>query len=681
MFSFEVIQGDRDADLRDIKTLLISQRAAKKYFGDEDPISKVLYRNHDEEYIVKGVFKNPPANTHLQYDFIFSELAYAAIVEDNIYENWAWWDIYFAYIKTAPDTDVKKLEAKLDDFMIKYRGDTWKERGYKLTLSLQPVKDIHFGMENNVAVIDDDSTIKTSDITTFLIVGVFIIVIAWVNSINLSIAQSFLRAKEVGIKKILGSSKWKVVRQFLTESFLVNILATVISFFLLYFLLPLIITALNLEVDIATFLKGELIIGGIGSIVLGVFITGYYPTTILSSFQPIKIIRGKFTASTSGNKWRHALVITQFSCAMFLMICTVGIYQQINHMKSQSLGVNINNKVTFKAPIIRDSLYDDRIKTLLTDLKTNTSIVDFTSSSTVPGMPHEFKIGGVRRQNAGNEDVSHFGLTYIDQNFANVFDLEFVEGENLTEVSEADVEAALINETAVHILGFEDAASAIGERVIIPRGVVTIKGVIKDFHNQSLKYDFEPSIYRLRKEGFKNHHTLSYSPDVKVSEVIQMVQQMWNENYGADPLDLFMVDDNYNNQYTADMNFANLVLLFAIVAIVVTCLGLYSFTSLNLQNQQKDVAIKKVLGANALGLLITFYKKYFKLLLVAGILSCPVAFYFLKDWLNGFAFRMSPGFDLFLIPVSLILIIMIATISGIILKTTRTNPVDVIKGE
>ncbi|MEQ9164752.1 MAG: FtsX-like permease family protein, partial [Fulvivirga sp.] len=499
--------------------------------------------------------------------------------------------------------------------------------------------------------------------------------------INLSIAQSFLRAKEVGIKKILGSSKWKVVRQFLTESFIVSLLATVLSGFLLYALLPLIITLLNLDVDLATFLKPELIIGAVSFIVLGVIITGYYPATLLSSFEPIKIVRGKFSASPAGNKWRHVLVIVQFSCALFLMICTVGIYQQISHMKSQNLGVNINNKVTFKAPIIRDSLYDDRIKTLLTELKTNTLIENFTSSSTVPGMPHEFKIGGVRRQNAGNEDVSHFGLTYIDQNFANVFDLEFIEGENLTEASEADVEAALINETAVYVLGFENAASAIGERVIIPRGVVTIKGVIRDFHNQSLKHDFEPSIYRLRNEGFKNHHTLSYPPDTKVSEVIQLVQELWNENYGADPLDLFMVDENYNNQYTTDLNFANLVLLFAMVAIVVTCLGLYSFTSLNLQNQQKDVAIKKVLGANILGLLLAFYKKYLKLLLLASVFSCPLAFYFLRGWLNGFAFRMSPGLELFLVPISIILILMIATISGIILKTTRTNPVTVIRSE
>ncbi|MEQ8924375.1 MAG: ABC transporter permease [Fulvivirga sp.] len=680
MFTIPIIEGDKTGKLNDPSNIYISESASRKYFGDENPIGEVLIRNHNEEYIVRGVFEDAPVNTHFNFDFIISFNAYATIEEDNVYENWAWWDTYYSYVQLDPNASLSGLEAKFPEFVKKHRGDTWAERGYRTDLSLQRLDEIHFGLAEK-SLGDDVNTIKKSDISTFIIIASFILLISWINFINLSTSQSLTRGKEVGIRKILGSNKKQIVVQFLTETLLVNSLAILLAALIFATVIPLFLNELGLGITLADLLSIKLVGVYIGVLLIGSLLAGYYPSLLLLALKPVSIIKGKFQSSLTGNRLRTVLIITQFTCAIVLLTVTVGMYEQISHMKSQQLGFDSAHKLTFKAPVQRDSLYDNQVESLLNQLVAESEIINYTSSSTVPGMPQEFQIGGVRRVGAETDNSAHFGLAYIDDRFVDVFDLEFLAGENLHEIGGSDRDKVLINEVALHILGYSNPEEALGTEIIIPRGTVTVKGVIKDYHNQSLKSDYKPTVYRFRGEGFKSHHTLLYDANADIQTVIAKTQKQWNQHFEKDPFEYFLLADNYEDQYKEDTNFAKVILVFSALAILVACLGLYSIALINVQFQKRQIAIRKVLGAKFSSLLGLLYKKYIVIILISFGLALPPALVFINTWKRNFAFKANWSFDLVSSPLLLITAITGITIASILIRTVRQNPVEVIRND
>lgn len=680
LFSIPIVLGDNSGNLTQPDAAYISESASKKYFGDDNPINKTITRNGTETYTVYGVFEDPPFNTHLDFDFILSYQAYAANeASEDVDNNWSWWDTYYSYIKLADHATPEQLETKLADFMIKYRGDTWKERGYRMDLQLQPLSNIHYGLSEGTEIVDDVRTTRKSNLITFSLIALFILVVAWINFINLSTAQSFMRAKEVGVRKMLGSGKRQLHRQFMVESLLTNGISIVVALAFTWSLLPYLITRFDLHIQVNDFLNPLFLIGYSVVLLIGALFSGYYPSLILLSHEPIKILKGNFSTSFKGNLYRNILLVFQFTCTLFLIVSTLGVYKQVIYMKNQNIGVNIEKKITFTAPIQRDSTYDQRIKTFLTDLTSYPMISGYSTTSTVPGMPQEFQIGGVRRLTAPVDNASHFGLSYIDEHFVDFFGLTLLAGSNLSEATPADRDNVLINETAARILGYTNYEQAIGDQIVIPRGTVTIKGVLKDYHNQSLKSAFEPSVYRFRDEGFKTHHTISLAAAADRASAIALVQNKWSEAFEGSPFEYFELKDHYQQQYRTETNFGSLILTFACTAILIACLGLYSLASFNLLRNQKEMAVRKVLGAPTAILMFSQYKKYIRLIAVATVLSIPFGLYFVQQWLQVFANRITLGADLVVVPVVLIVAITAITITHIILKAVSVNPVEVIR--
>lgn len=680
MFSIPILHGDQSGNLSKRDAAFISESASKKYFGTEDPIHKTITRNGSETYTVYGVYADPPLNTHLDFDFVLAYSAYAVSdPENDVDNNWSWWDTYYSYIKVADKASSVQLEAKFPDFMTKYNGETWQERGVRMYLTLQPLESIHFGLNEQAELADDVPTIRKSNLVTFILIACFILVVAWINFINLSTAQSFMRAKEVGVKKMLGSGKQRILSQFMIEALITNGVALLIGIAFTWAVLPYLITALDLHIRPGDFGNPTfLMVYGV-VLLAGTLFSGYYPSLILLSHEPIKILKGNFTTSGSGTVYRNVLLVFQFSCTLFLIVSALGVFKQVVYMRNQDLGVDIEKKITFTAPIARDSLYDQRIKTFLNEVTNYSDITSYTSSSTVPGMPQEFQIGGVRRLSAPATTASHYSLSYIDEHFVDFFGLTLLAGSNLDEKIPADVDRVLINETAAKLLGYARYEEALGDRIVIPRGVVTIKGVIKDYHNQSLKSDFVPSIFRFREEGFKTHHSVSLSATAVVGDVVSRIENKWKETFAGSPFEYFEVDTRYQQQYKPETNFGSLILIFAGLAILIACMGLYSLASFNMLRQQKEMAVRKVLGAPTTSLVMTQYRKYAKLVMAAMALALPLAFYFVHQWLQVFANKIELGLDLALFPVALIISITLATVTQIILKAVRVNPVDIIR--
>ncbi|MGE0589785.1 MAG: ABC transporter permease [Cyclobacteriaceae bacterium] len=682
-FKVPIVMGDADGRLDDNTAIYLSVSTSKKYFGENDPIGKTITRNNSEDYVVRGVFEDLPENTHLDADFILPYDAYrdSDEPETNMDENWNWWGSYFCYVKLDNHTNPTDLESKMSDFMISHKGDTWKERGYRFDLELQPLSELHFGIGDDVELVDDSRTIRKSNLVTIGLIAIFVLAVAWVNYINLTTAQSLLRGKEVGIRKILGAGRANITRLFLAESILLNVAAVVVAIALTTSLLPFIIDTIGLPMTPADFFTKDFMLVYGGILVIGALLSGYYPALITRSSNVVRMLRDNLSTSPRGNRFRHGLIVFQFACTVFLITGTIGVYNQIQYMQSQDLGVDIDSKITFTAPLVRDSTYDSRVKAMLTSLRTNARINAFTSSSTVPGTPHKFRIGGVRRLNASSENASHYSLSYIDGNYLDFFQLQLVAGSNLDELSAADNDRVLITESAARLLGYTSLDGAIGDQILIPRGTVTIKGIIRDYHNISLKSDFEPAIFRFRNDGFKDHHSVSLAAGAKVNEVLPIIEREWKAYFPSSPFNYFEIKPHYQQQYKAETDFASLVLVFSCVAIFIACMGLYSVASFNLVREQKNTAVRKVLGASVKSLVLNQYRKYGIMIAIAIIISVPAGIYGVQAWVERFASQMPIQIDIAVAPIIITLVITIITITGLVSRAALANPVDVIRKE
>ncbi|HRW99919.1 MAG TPA: ABC transporter permease [Cyclobacteriaceae bacterium] len=682
-FDVPIINGDQKGSLLEMNTIYLSASASKKYFGDANPIGKTLTRNHTEDYVVKGVYEDFPQNTHLNADFILPYIAYRDSDEPdtNLDENWNWWGSYFCYLKLGNHTDPTDLESKLGDFMISYKGDTWKERGYRFDLELQPLSQLHFGLGDGKELVDDTRTIRKSNLMTIGLIAIFVLVVAWINYINLTTAQTLLRGKEVGIRKILGAGRATIARLFMAETLLLNGAAMVVAITLTTLMLPFIIDTIGLPMIPANFFNTDFIVAYVTVLIFGALLAGYYPTLIARSSNVVRMLRDSLSTSPGGNRFRYGLIVFQFACTVFLITGTIGVYKQIKYMQSQDLGVNIESKITFTAPLVRDSSYDSRVNAMLTSLLAQSNIKAFTSSSTVPGMPHKFRIGGVRRLNSSSENASHYSLSYIDGNYLDFFNLQLVAGSNLDDSTPADNDHVLITESAARLLGYSSFDEAIGDQIVIPRGTVTVKGIVRDYHNISLKSDFEPAIFRFRSEGFKDHHSVSLASGTNVNEVLPTIENEWKRYFPHSPFNYFEIKSRYQQQYKTETDFAALVLVFSCVAIFIACMGLYSVASFNLIREQKNTAIRKVLGASVKSLVLTHYRKYGIMITIAIGISVPAGIYTVQTWVERFASQMPIQLDILVAPAVIILVITGITITGIVTKAALANPVEVIRKE
>jgi putative ABC transport system permease protein len=685
MFNVQLIRGNPKTALDAPDKLLLSEKTAKKYFGNDEPLGKkLIYRdpNFTRTLEVTGVFKEFPSNSHLIINHLVSYSTRASInrsfgdTTNSTETSWGWYDFY-TYLQLKPHTDLKKFESKFPAFCSRYiNNQDWaKANNVVAEIHLLPLRDIHLYSNYNqeAEVNGNGQSVSFLFLIAFLIIG-----IAWINYINLATARSLERAREVGVRKVAGAVRRNLIFQFMVESFLLNLVALIVAAGIV-FLLMLWFNQLTGRTGSVNFFTGSqywLLFSGI--FIGGSILSGLYPAFVLSGFKPVSVLKGLFKNSAGGYLLRKGLIITQFATSVVLIAGTIIVFQQVNYMRKQKLGVNINQTLVLNgAASIQDSLYQDIFQPFKNSVLQQPGVKSMTVSTSVMGK-EIYWTSGIRRldpSNPGSVTLYHLG---VDYDFIPSFEMKLVAGRNFSKDFPTDDKAAILNETAARLLGFESPQKAINGK-IIRRDTLTVIGVVQNFHNEGLRKSIEPELILLRPNT-RDAYSIKVG-SANMASTIASIQATWNKFFPNDPFNYYFLDESFNQQYSADKQFGKVFGLFASLAIIIACFGLLGLSAYNVLQRTKEIGIRKVLGASIQNVLYILSKDFIMLVLVAFVIAIPVTWLIMHNWLQDFAYRINIKVWVFAVAGALAILIALLTIGFQALKAAMSNPVKSLRTE
>ena len=674
VFSFPFTKGGPSFALQTANSIVLTEESAKKYFGDtDDPIGKVLRFNNRDNFTVTGVVENVPNNSHFSFDMLCSlETRYAQNRENM--EVWLNFNLY-TYLLLPEDYDLKLLEQKLQDVVEKHMGNELKAMGGEINYFLQPLTRIHLhsNLENEIS---DNSRI--SYIYIFSAIALFILLIACINFMNLATARSTIRAKEVGLRKVVGAFKKQLIMQFMGESLLISIIAFIFSLVLVRFFLPVFssLSGRDLHLD---FLGIPWLMPGLFGLVLFVgLIAGSYPAFFLSSFKPVTVLKGKIRSGRTSTRFRSILVISQFVISITLIIGTSIILKQLNFVKNKNLGYDKGN-------LIVTELMDTRLRqsqeSIRAELKKVPGVLNAATSHVVPGQ--DANVQPFIPEGFSQEQAQLMQSINIDPEFIPTYEIELIEGRNFSHEFTTDAdEAVIINETALRKFGWD---KAVGKTIQVPGDRVsewnlrTIIGVVKDFHFDSLHSIIMP-LCLSNEPNYFNTITIRINPN-NTLETLSLLQEKWKTIDPANPLDFFFLDEYFGRQYASDERLSNIFGAFTLFAIFIACLGLFGMASFMAEQRTKEIGIRKVLGASIPGVVTLMSRDFIKLVLAANVIAWPIAYFTMRSWLRNFAYQAGINIWIFVQTAALAIGIALITVSYQSVKSAFANPVDAIKYE
>lgn len=668
VFSIQLKHGDINTALNDPYFMVISENIAKKYFGEEDPMGKTMTLNRNSKFTVAGIYPNFPDNSHFRPDILMS---YATIVDwqGEGAEN-AWdWDGFYNYVKLNPNVDAKELEKKITEAANKHNEESWGSYDHSVIFYLQPLKDIYLYSD---FIGEFEAGGNGNTVYFLIIISFFVIIIAWINYINLSTARSIDRAREVGVRKVMGSAKRHLIYQFMMETALTNAIAIVIAGMLVILALPYFSDLIGREITLSLLFEARFWIVLTSMFVVGTVLAGLYPAFVLSSYKPVVVLKGKMRNSRHGILLRKGLVIFQFVASVVLMIGTVVVYQQVQYMQTQDLGVDIEQTLVLDVPMIwGDSTYPSRAEAYKNELKTNPKISGITFSSEVPGQSPDWNAGGIRLVSEDDTDSKQYRVLAVDYDFVDVFGLEIKAGRSFSESYPNDNDAVLFNEAGAKYLGFENYDEMLGQDLFFWGDTFQIVGVLKDYHQSSLQHDFEPLIFRMTGD-YHNYYSMKVNT-VDLSETIGNVEKLWKSYFPEKPFEYFFLDDHFNKNYAKDVLFGKVFMVFSSLALLIACMGLFGLASFTTSQRTKEIGIRKILGATIPGILFMISRDFTQLVLIAFVIGAPISYFLMDIWLQDFAYRTPLSWWLFLVPGILILSIALLSVIYQALKVAFTD--------
>src|SRR6266496_2041495 len=692
MFSYSLIEGDKHTALKDPHAIVLTQSAAKRYFGVHDNnfaslLGESIYMNRDSTpYKVTGICKDVPENSHLQFDLLASYVTMLAGKNPYKQADYDFTDSdFWHYIQLKHGTNYKTLQAKFDAFSQKYfQGN--KVSGSNEKFYLQPLSKAHLYSDFEYEI---GKTGSATVVWGLLIIALFIIVIAWVNYINLSTAKSVERAREVGVRKVTGATKAQLIRQFLAESFLINLVSLAVAFLLVIFLQGpfnlLIQHKLSLAFLFQKNLSGYSITAGLLALMItGIFVSGFYPAFVLSSFRPILVLKGKFSASKKGIVLRKGLVIGQFAITVALIIGSIVVYRQIKYMTDQELGMNIHQVLVIKPPVLNsfDSVFMQTENSFKDEVKQIANVKGITATNRIAGdeMGRAFSVHRTDDTNGNNFTMRNMGADY---DFIHVYGIKLLAGRNFSRLDyNADynkLHNILINASAVTLFGFSSNEDAIGKSITMFNKKWDIIGVINDYHQKSLRYPLEP----LLLQPFYG----TYNPiSVKVSTAnlaatIEAIKAKYAAFFPGNLFNYYFLDEKFNAQYKDEQLFGKAFSIFSIFAILIACLGLLGLSLFATTQRTKEIGVRKVLGASVSNIVMLLSKDFIRLIIIAFVIASPVAWWIMHNWLQDFAYRINISWWIFFAAGLLAVIIALATISFQAIKAAIANPVKSLRTE
>jgi putative ABC transport system permease protein len=679
IFSFRFIKGSAATAFKELNDAVVTEETAKKYFGNEDPIGKPLHYNN-EDYIVKGVLEDLPANSHIRFNIIINYEKYIQLTQGAANTSWGWSDFY-TYVLLKPGTDAKALETKFPAFAERYMGTDMKQRDYENFFYLQPLKDIHLRSKYDYEMAGNGNF---SYLKYLGIAALFILFIAWINYVNLSTAHSLDRSKEVGIRKVVGAGKFQLVRQFLSESFFLNIIAIIIGILVFKLTLPAFSTLVEKDLNSLVVADWRFWLFVVVIFLLGTLLAAFYPAFVLSSFQPIYSIKTSQGASGlkgGRNFLRKSLVVLQFIAAIVLITGAIGFYKQLHYMQTRDLGVNIKQTLVVQQTANTDSSSIPSFNSFINDMVANPAIQSVTASTSVPGA----EVGGssdyALKNSQSGKRCRNLG---VDSKFINAYGLKIVAGRGFTNdrpaVDTNVLVNIILNETAVSVFGFTKNEDAVGQYIDGSGFHCKVIGVVKDYHQESLQNSFDPIVFYPEEERNFGNFSLKINT-INLPVLMDFVKQKWSTYYPQSPFRFFFLDDQFNAQYKTDKLFATVLWLFTAIAIVIACLGLFGLSLFTIAKRNKEISIRKVLGATLFQITSMITKDYLKLVLLAGVVALPVAYILVNNWLQDYAFHIGIGIWFFILPILLIITIAVLTVLYQSVKAGITNPVKNLRSE
>ncbi len=670
IYDFNFIYRDESSNFDKPNELILTESTAKKYFADENPIGKSLQVGGGIELKVVGVVEDLPHNTHLKFNILCSFETYRAFNNPDLFENQWVWVAAWLYFTVDDPTEIEQIKAQLPSFVSRHYPKALKDKG--VSLHIQKVDRVHLYSSRE---LEFQANGKIQHVYIFSSISILILIIAIINFMNLATARSSKRAKEVGLRKSLGADKKMLITQFMGESMITAFLALLISLFIIYNILPWYNDLTGKNFDLRFFHDSWLSLGILGLLAFVGFTSGFYPALVLSSFRPTEVLKGKvINTSRPENLFRRILVVSQFVVSISLIICIGIVYQQLKYVHTLDLG--FNKEQILLADMAGQQF--DKYEPFKNALESNANIDAVTlMAGSIPGqdelIEHAFIEDGHEV-----EEQQWFSVFFASYDFEKVLNLEFIAGHSFMPGRAVDSVGYIVNQAAVRAMGW-DENEVIGkglDRINSTSGESlqkgTVIGLVKDYHYRPLYDPIKPLVIGLARGGSKMCIKIK-SEDLRGT--VAEIENLWNEQFDGVPFRYSFMDSDFDKLYSKEESLGTVVRYFSILAIFIACLGLLGLSSFSTEARKKEIGIRKVNGATTIELLTMLTKDFSKLVLIAFIISIPIAWYFSNLWLNDFAYKTNIGVGVYLIGGLSALLIALITVSYHTIRAALSNPV------
>jgi putative ABC transport system permease protein len=677
VFPLKLISGSADQSLTPPSSVMISQSQARVYFGDADPMGKILYFNERLPFTVTGVFEDIPANTSLEFDFLlsWSTMPYYGWISRDGDFNAPW---TFTYVKLKDHvTDIAAIDRELTDMANKHIT-TLEKRGHTARYALSAYEDLH----TSAGALSGEAKPAISKTILFALISlaIFIVVAAWINYVNLSLARSLERADEIGVRKVFGASRSAISGQFLLEA----VVLSSVTFGLgagLYLLFTgpfanLLFTNIAFRPTHPT-TWGLYFFG----FVTGTTLIAFYPALFISRYKPALILKNKLGSGRGkANLLQHSLMVFQLFLAVAIIGITLIAGRQLTFMRNFDSGFNTSHTITLRAPASTnsDSLRRSRYRSFRNDVMQHSAFRSGTASMNIPGQEIRFHDEDIHAVGSSNIKKQSFWVMWIDEGYQETFGLKLLGGRNFLETETGLT--CMINESAARALGYENPTDAVNTTIMnAAHDKAIVVGVWKDYHHESVHKSVDPIVFYHRHPNEYGYYT--FYVEARQGDYLQNLQTLWHKHYPNDPFIYYFMDRFFGEQFQADELFARLLNLFSIISIAVASLGLFGMASLAMVKRTKEIGVRKVLGASVWNILVMLSKTYVKLIMISCVLAFPLAYYLTRRWLETFAYKIDVQVWMIVLPGVIVLVATLATIAGQSVQAAMANPAKSLKDQ
>lgn len=683
VFSLKILEGDPRKVLAQTHTVVLTSSQARKYFGNQEAVGQTLRIGNDSLlYTITGVMQDVPENSHFDFDLLISFLTSPRANDDFWLSN-----SFATYILLRQGVTASSVENKIPGMIEKHVGPqveklfgmdlkAFADAGNQYGIFMQPMSDIHLNPE---IISDFKGSNDKKYIYIFSAIAFVILIVAGINYMNLSTARSAKRSREVGLRKVVGSSKGMLIRQFILESILLTILAAIIAVTLVELLLPLFNNMLQTDLEVGYFSHWYVIPGLLMlTLFVGIF-SGSYPAWFLSSFMPVKVLYGKLKLGLSNTIVRSILVIFQFVFSIALILSSLVIYQQIHYMLSKDMGFDKEQLLVIR----RADALQKKVIPFIDEVKKIPEVISITNSTTVPGYPNNNNAFQIEGKPA--EQGYLMWINWIDYDYLSTYKINMAEGRAFSRDYPTDSSGIIINEEAVRWFGLTDpfnirfiqSGLRPGEKIYL-----NVLGITKDFHYQSLQNKIEPHAFMMKPERWDwvGYITIRVGKN-NMEKTIAQIEKTWQTFTEDDPFQYFFIDQEFEKFYKDEKNTAKITLTFSILAIFIACLGLFGLTSFATEQRAREISVRKVFGSSAKSILLLFIREVSVLIAISTIPAWILSYFILKKWLQNFSYHISLNPLVFLISTVIVLLIALITVSYRTYRASMINPADVLKYE